>query len=92
MDTYKIDWKDMVHGSFEIEASSSSEALEKFKSLSKEELFKQSKWDTDRKELEVKFIENKESPFDTYTIDEMSSYGNEEIKEWDTFWRPLVER
>ena len=89
MDTYKIDWKDMVHGSFDIEASSSSEALEKFKSLSKEELLKQSKWGSDGKELKVKFIENKNSPFDTYTTDEMSSHGKEQIKEWDTFWRPL---
>ena len=40
MDTYKIDWKDVVHGSIEIEASSSSEALEKFKSISKDELYK----------------------------------------------------
>ena len=43
MDTYKIDWKDVVHGSFEIEASSSDEALEKFKSLNKQELYKKSK-------------------------------------------------
>ena len=50
MHTYKIDWKDVVHGSFEIEASSSSEALEKFKSISKDELYKKSNWDTDGKE------------------------------------------
>ena len=62
MDTYKIDWKDVVHGSFEIEASSSSEALEKFKSISKDELYKKSNWDTDGKEVKVKFIENKDSP------------------------------
>ena len=89
MDTYKIDWKDMVHGSFEIEASSSSEALEKFNSLSKEEIFKQSKCGTDGKEVKVKFIENKDSPFDEYTPNEMKSYGREKIKEWDTFWRPI---
>ena len=33
MDKYKIDWKDVVHRSYEIEASNSGEALEKFKSL-----------------------------------------------------------
>ena len=87
MDTYKIDWEDVVHGSFEIEASSSDEALEKFKTLYKKGLYEKSKWDTDRKELKVKFIENKNSPFDAYTPDEMRGYGKEEIKEWDTFWR-----
>ena len=72
MDTYKIDWKDVVHGSFEIEASSSSEALEKFKSISKGELYKKSNWDTDGKEVKVKFIENKDSPFDAYTPNEIT--------------------
>ena len=89
MHTLKIDWKDVVHGSFEIEASSSSEALEKFKSLSKDELYKKSNWDTDGKELKVKFIENKDSPFDAYTANELKSHGEEEIKEWNAFWRPI---
>ena len=53
--TYTFDWKDVVHGSFEIEASSSSEALDKFKSLSKDELYKKSNWDTDGKEVKVKY-------------------------------------
>lgn len=91
MDTYKIDWKDLIHGSLEIEASSSSEALEKFKSLSKEELFRKSLWDTDGKELKVKFVENKISPFDAFTPNELKSHGNKKIKEWDTFWRPILE-
>ena len=56
MHTYKIDWKDVVHGSYEIEASSSGEALEKFKSLLKKELYEKSKWDTDGKELKVKLV------------------------------------
>ena len=89
MDTYKIDWKDVVHGSFEIEASSSDEALEKFKSLNKQELYKKSKWDSDGTELAVKFIENKDTPFDAYTPKQMKDYGKEVIREWDTFWRPL---
>ena len=89
MDTYKIDWKDVIHGSFEIEASSSSDALEKFKSLSKDELYEKSNWDTDGKDLKVKFIENQNSPFDAYTPNEMKDYGKEKIQEWDTFWRPL---
>ena len=63
----------IVHGSFEIEASSCGEALEKFKSLCRQELYAKSKWDTDGMELKVKFIENKDSPFDAYTINEMKN-------------------
>ena len=92
MHTYKIDWKDIVHGSFEIEASSSGEALEKFKSLCRQELYTKSKWGTDGMELKVKFIENKDSPFDAYTANELKSHGEEEIKEWNAFWRPILER
>ena len=89
MDKYKIDWKDIVHGSFEIEASSSSDAIEKFKSLSKEELYKKSKWGTDGSEIKMKFIENKDAPFDEYTIEEIKVYGKDQLQEWDMFWRPL---
>ena len=89
MDKYKIDWKDNIHGDIEIEASSVDEALEKFKSLTIEEIFKKSKWNSDGTELKVKFIENQNSPFDVYTKQEMKANGKEEIKEWDTFWRPL---
>ena len=89
MDTYKIDWKDVVHGSFEIEASSSSEALKKFKSLCKKELNAKSNWDSDGKELKVKFIENEYSPFDTYTVNEMKSHGKKQIEDWDIIWRHL---
>ena len=57
--------------------------------ISKDELYKKSNWDTDGKEVKVKFIENKDSPFDAYTPNEMKDYGKEKIKEWDTFWRPI---
>ena len=89
MHTYKIDWKDVVHGSYEIEASSSGEALEKFKSLLKKELYEKSTWDTDGKKLKVKFIENKDSPFDAYTINEMKNHGKKQIEDWDIIWKHL---
>ena len=89
MHTYKIDWKDVVYGSYEIEASSSGEALEKFKSLLKKELYEKSTWDTDGKELKVKFIENKDSPFDAYTIHEMKNHGKKQIEDWDIIWKHL---
>ena len=38
--------------------------------------------------FEVKFIENKDSPFDVYKTEEMNSYGSKEIKKLDTLWRP----
>ena len=43
---------------------------------------------TDGTEIDVKFIENKDAPFDVYTPNELDDYGNEQIKEWDAFWRP----
>ena len=89
MDKYKIDWKDVVHGSFEIRASSSSEALEKFKSLCRQELYAKSKWGSDGMGLKVKFIENKDSPFDAYTISEMKNYGKKQIEDWDIIWKHL---
>ena len=89
MHTYKIDWKDVVHGSFEIEASSCGEALEKFKSLCRQELYAKSKWDTDGMELKVKFIENKDLPFDAYTINEMKNHGKKQIEDWDIIWKHL---
>ena len=88
LDKYRIDWKDIVHGHFEVEASSSNEALEKFKSLSKKKLYKESNWNTDGTEIDVKFIENKDAPFDIYTPNELDDYGNDQIKEWDDIWRP----
>ena len=62
METYKFDWKDTVTGTIEIEASSRKEAEEKFKNIPSEELYKQSKWNSDRNyvvlEKEIDYDEN----------------------------------
>ena len=62
METYKFDWKDTVTGNIEIEASSGKEAEEKFKNIPSEELYKQSKWNSDRNyvvlEKEIDYDEN----------------------------------
>ena len=36
----------------------------------------------------VKFIENKDAPFDAFTENELNDYGNDQIKELVTVWRP----
>ena len=40
-------------------------------------------------ELKVKFIENKDSPFDAYTINEMKNHGKKQIEDWDIIWKHL---
>ena len=57
METYKFDWKDTVTGNIEIEASSGKEAEEKFKNIPSEELYKQSKWNSDGKNRSIRFVE-----------------------------------
>ena len=56
----------------------------------RDELYEKSKWDTDGKELKVKFIENKDSPFDAYTVSEMKSHGKKQIEDWDIIWKHLI--
>ena len=87
MDTYKFDWKDVVHGSIEIKASNSAEAIEKFKKLSQKDLYNISEWDTDGKEIEIKFIENKDAFHDAFTPEEYKSNGKNLLDEWDTHFK-----
>ena len=75
MNTYKIDWKDNMHGNYEIKASNRTEALEKFKSLSHKEFFNKSKWNSDETEIQIKLIENKDSFHDKVTLDEYQNNG-----------------
>ena len=72
METYKFDWKDTVTGNIEIEASSGKEAEEKFKNIPSEELYKQSKWNSDGKNRCIRFVET-EGPFDIFTYEEWNS-------------------
>ena len=87
MDTYKIDWKDNMHGNYEIKASNRTEALEKFKSLSHKELYNKSKWNSDGTEIQIKFVENMDSSYDAFTLDEYQNNGKKLLHEWDTEWK-----
>ena len=88
MDKYRVDWKDIVNGYIELEASNAKEALEKLRNMPINELYKNSNWNTDGIDLKVTFIENKDAPFDAFTENELDDYGNDQIKEWDNIWRP----
>ena len=88
MDKYRVDWKDIVNGYIELEASNAKEALEKLRNMPINELYKNSNWNTDGINFKVKFIENKDAPFDAFTENELNCYGNDQIKEWDDIWRP----
>ena len=59
MDKYRVDWKDIVNGYIELEASNAKEALVKLRNMPKDELFKNSNWNTDGIDLKVTFIEKK---------------------------------
>ena len=78
METYKFDWKNTVTGTIEIEASSGKEAEEKFKNIPSEELYKQSKWNSDRKNRCIRFVET-EGRFDIFTYEE-----------WNTTFKELL--
>ena len=47
MDKYRVDWKDIVNGYIELEASNAKEALEKLRNMPINELYKNSNWNTD---------------------------------------------
>ena len=81
MKTYKFDWKDTVTGTIEIEASSAKEADEKFKNMPSEELYKQSKWNSNGKNRCIRFVEI-EGNHDILNNNEWkNSYSK--FKEWD---------
>ena len=88
METYKFDWKDTVTGTIEIEASSGKEAEEKFKNMSSEELYKQSKWNSDRKNRCIRFVET-EGRFDIFTYEEWKS-ASRELEEWNQTYGQFI--
>ena len=48
MDTYKIDWKDVVYGTIEIDAKNGSDAENKLMSMSLKELLEKSSTGSDK--------------------------------------------
>ena len=71
MDTYKIDWKDIVYGTIEIDAQNGLDAENKLMNMSLKELLDKSSTGSDRTDREIRFV----SP--GKLLDPMS------VEEWD---------
>ena len=71
MDTYKIDWKDVVYGSIEIDAENGLDAENKLINMSLKELLEKSSIGSDKADREIRFV----SP--GKLLDPMS------VEEWD---------
>ena len=73
MDTYKIDWKDVVYGSIEIDAENGLDAENKFMNMSLKELLEKLSTGSDKADREIRFV----SP--GKLLDPMS------VEEWDKY-------
>ena len=71
MEKYKIDWKDLVYGTIEIDAENGSDAENKFMNMSLKELLEKSSTGSDKIDREIRFV----SPCDF--LEPMT------IEEWD---------
>ena len=56
MNAYKFDFKEVIHGSIEIEAEYGVEAEEKFMEMSLKDLLSQSQYASDGTEREIRFV------------------------------------
>ena len=71
METYKIDWKDVVYGTIEIDAENGLDAENKLMNMSLKELLDKSSTGSDKADREIRFV----SP--GKLLDPMS------VEEWD---------
>ena len=73
METYKIDWKDVVYGTIEIDAENGLDAENKLMNMSLKELLEKSSTGSDEIEREIRFV----SPSDfsePMSVDEWEKY------------------
>ena len=57
MTKYRFDWKDVIHGSIEIEANCGNDAEEILMNMSLKDLLKNSQHNTDRNERGIRFVD-----------------------------------
>ena len=57
MTKYRFDWKDVIHGSIEIEANCGNDAEEILMNMSLRDLLKNSQYNSDKKEREIRFAD-----------------------------------
>ena len=57
MTKYRFDWKDVIHGSIEIEANCGNDAEDILMNMSLKDLLKNSQHDSDKNEREIRFAD-----------------------------------
>ncbi len=57
MTKYRFDWKDVVHGTIEIEAQCGSDAEDILMNMSLKDLLANSQHNSDKKEREIRFVD-----------------------------------
>ena len=57
MTKYRFDWKDVIHGSIEIEATCGNDAEEILMNMSLKDLLKNSQHNSDKNEREIRFAD-----------------------------------
>ena len=57
MTKYGFDWKDVIHGSIEIEANCGKDAEEILMNMSLKDLLENSQFNSDKKEREIRFAD-----------------------------------
>ena len=57
MTKYRFDWKDVIHGSIEIEANCGNDAEEILMNMSLRDLLKNSQYNSDKEEREIRFAD-----------------------------------
>ena len=57
MTKYRFDWKDVIHGTIEIEANCGNDAEEILMNMSLKDLLKNSHHSSDKKEREIRFAD-----------------------------------
>ena len=57
MTKYRFDWKDVVHGTIEIDAQCGNDAEEILMNMTLKDLLKNSQYNSDRSEREIRFAD-----------------------------------
>lgn len=57
MTKYRFDWKDVIHGSIEIDANCGNEAEEILMNMSSKDLLQNSQHNSDKNEREIRFVD-----------------------------------
>ena len=57
MTKYRFDWKDVIHGSIDIEANCGKDAEEILMNMSLKDLLKNSQHNSDKQEREIRFVD-----------------------------------